>query len=91
MLRGGRHCVSWFRHRDKPTQTNTEPMKNDTANLPANNQRIIFTQVPYGSWATVGEVYTVTIEGSYVRLKNDIGAGTFDRTWAYRDAQWGLA
>ena len=71
--------------------SNTTYTETDTANLPANGQQIIFTQVPYGSWATVGEAYTVKVEGSYVHLKNDVGAGTFDRTWAYRDAQWSLA
>ena len=66
-------------------------MKKDTANLPANGQKIIFTQLPHGSWATVGEAYTVKVEGSYVHLKNNLGSKTFDRTWAYRDAQWNLA
>ena len=73
----------------KPNHNTT--MKTDTDNLPANGQQIIFTKVPYGSWATVGEAYTVKIEGSYVHLQNDIGAGTFDRAWAYRDARWSLA
>jgi len=77
------------------TETNqtklSQPMKTDTDNLPANGQRIIFTKVPYGSWATVGEAYTVKVEGSHIRLQNDVGAGTFDRAWAYRDAKWSLA
>jgi hypothetical protein len=71
--------------------SNTTYTETDTANLPANGQQIIFTQVPYGSWAAVGEAYTVKIEGSHIRLQNDVGAGTFDRTWAYRNAKWSLA